>query len=102
MGGVRWWGGVGRRALLLAGIAVLLPAASGCAALHKTEVEQVAAAFGRAETDPAERCALLAATTVEAVEHDGSTTCAAALSRLELPGGTVESSQVWGTTPRSG
>lgn len=86
----------GRRVLLLATITVLLPAASACAALHQTEVEQVAAVFGRAETDPAERCTLLAPATIAAVEHDESMTCAAALSQLELPGGTVESSEVWG------
>jgi hypothetical protein len=82
------------RAGLVAGTAVAAMAVGGCANLQQPEVEQVAATFTR--SDPADRCALLAPATVAALEHDESAPCADALEALDLPGGQVMSSAVWG------
>src|SRR5215218_3514599 len=69
-------------------------AAGGCADLQQPEVEQVAAAFTR--SGPVDRCALLAPATVAALEYDESAPCADALGQVDLPGGQVVSSAVWG------
>jgi hypothetical protein len=67
---------------------------AGCAGLQQPEVEQVAAAF--TESGAVDRCVLLAPATVAALEHDESAPCADALGQLDLPGGQVVSSAVWG------
>jgi hypothetical protein len=79
---------------LVVAAAVAATAVAGCAGLQQPEVEQVAAAF--TQSGAAERCALLAPTTVTALEHDESVPCADALGQLDLPGGRVVSSVVWG------
>ena len=81
-----------------AGVLVLAASAAvlmgGCAGLQQPEVERVAAAF--TQSGAADRCALLAAATVAALEHDESAPCPDALGQLDLPGGQVVSSAVWG------
>jgi hypothetical protein len=71
-------------------------AVGGCASLEEPEVERVAGEFGRPGADAAQRCALLAPAAVLALEHDEQAPCAEALGQLELPGGEVVSSEVWG------
>jgi hypothetical protein len=83
-------------ATALVGTALLAATASGCAELHQPDVERVASAFARPGAEAADRCALLAPATVAALEHDETTACADAISELELPGGAVASSEVWG------
>ena len=82
------------RAGLVGGAVVAAMAMAGCAGLQQPEVEQVAAAF--TESGAVERCALLAPATVAALEHDESAPCADALGKLDLLGGQVVSSTVWG------
>ena len=82
------------RAGLVAATAVAAMAVGGCAGLQQPEVEQVAATF--TQSGPVDRCALLAPATVAALEHDESAPCADALGALDLPGGQVMSSAVWG------
>jgi hypothetical protein len=79
---------------LVAATAVAAVAVGGCASLQQPQVEQVAATFTR--SGPVDRCALLAPATVAALEHDESARCADALGALDLPGGQVISSAVWG------
>jgi len=94
-GAARRYGGVVRsRAGLVAAVAVVAMAVAGCADLQQPEVEQVAAAFTR--SGAVDRCALLAPATVAALEYDESAPCADALGQLDLPGGQVVSSAVWG------
>jgi hypothetical protein len=83
-----------RTALPAVSAALLLTTA--CADLQQPEVERVATAFGQAVADPAQRCALLAPTTVAALEADDAATCTTAMAELDLPGGSVESTAVWG------
>lgn len=91
----RWQGAVAPlRGGLVVAAAVAAMAAGGCAGLQQPEVEQVAAAF--TQSGPMDRCALLAPATVAAFEHDESAPCADALGVLDLPGGQVVSSAVWG------
>jgi hypothetical protein len=71
-------------------------ATSGCASLEQPEVERVAIEFARPDADAAQRCALLAPAAVRALEHDEQAPCAEALGQLELPGGDVVSTEVWG------
>jgi hypothetical protein len=75
-------------------VAVVTTAVGGCADLQQPEVEQVAAAFTRSGAD--DRCALLAPATLAALEHDESAPCPDALGQVDLPGGQVVSSAVWG------
>jgi hypothetical protein len=82
-----------RAGLVLAAVVATM-ATAGCAGLQQPEVEQVAAAF--MESGPVDRCVLLAPATVAALEHDESAPCADALGQLDLPGGQVVSSAVWG------
>jgi hypothetical protein len=81
-----------------AGVLVLAASAAvlmgGCAGLQQPEVERVAATFS--QSGAADRCSLLATATVTALEHDESAPCPDALGQLELPGGQVVSSAVWG------
>jgi hypothetical protein len=78
----------------VAATAIAAMAVGGCAGLEQPEVEQVAATF--TQSGPVDRCALLAPATVAALEHDESAPCADALESLDLPGGQVMSSAVWG------
>jgi hypothetical protein len=83
--------------LLVTAAVVVVGAATsvtGCADVQRPEVERVAATF--THSGPVVRCALLAAATVAALEHDESTPCPDALGQLDLPGGQVVSSAVWG------
>jgi hypothetical protein len=78
---------------IVAAVAAVL--IGGCASAEQPDVERVARAF--AESDAAERCALLAPATVAALEHDEAVPCGDALTQLALPeGGEVQSSVVWG------
>ena len=79
---------------LVAAVAAAAMAVAGCAGLQQPEVEQVAAAF--TQSPAVDRCALLAPATVAALEHDESASCADALGQLDLPGGQLVSSAVWG------
>lgn len=45
---------------------------------------------------PADRCALLAPTTRDALESDGPAPCPEAIEQVPLPGGAVEAVEVWG------
>ena len=78
--------------------AVLLGAAllTGCAGLQEDEVGRVAGAFEDPAATPAERCALLAPATLQTLESDESAACADAIGRVPLPGGAVETVEVWG------
>jgi hypothetical protein len=82
-----------RAGLVLAAVVATM-ATAGCAGLQQPEVEQVAAAF--TESGAVDRCVLLAPATVAALEHDESAPCAEALGQLDLPGGQLVSSAVWG------
>jgi hypothetical protein len=75
-------------------VAISAMATTGCAGLQQPEVERVAAAF--TESGAVDRCALLAPATVAALEHDESAPCAEALEQLDLSGGQLVSSAVWG------
>ncbi|MGY1634289.1 hypothetical protein ACI784_21530 [Geodermatophilus sp. SYSU D01186] len=76
----------------LAAVAVL----AGCADLQEEDVGEVAAAFEDPAGDPAQRCALLAPATLAALESEESSPCADAIEQIPLPGGGVESVEVWG------
>jgi hypothetical protein len=82
-----------RAGLMLAAVLAAM-ATAGCAGLQQPEVERVAAAF--TQSPAVDRCALLAPATVAALEHDESAPCADALGQLDLPGGQLVSSAVWG------
>jgi hypothetical protein len=79
---------------LVVAVAIAAMATVGCAGLQQPEVERVAAAF--TQSPAVDRCALLAPATVAALEHDESAPCADALGQLDLPGGQLVSSAVWG------
>jgi hypothetical protein len=78
---------------VVTGLLLLL---AGCADLQQPEVDRVAAAFAAPDADPPARCALLAPVTLAALEHDESTPCTEAIAQLELPGGALVSTAVWG------
>jgi hypothetical protein len=59
-------------------------------------VADVARAFADPAGDLGSRCDLLAPAAREALESDGSGPCADVLGDLPLPGGRVESVEVWG------
>jgi hypothetical protein len=80
--------------LALAGGAVVL--LTGCSSIQQPDVEQVATSFEDAGGDPEARCDLLAPATVAALEKDASAPCAEAIQQLPLPGGEVESVEIWG------
>jgi hypothetical protein len=82
-----------RAGLVLTAVAAAM-ATAGCAGLQQPEVERVAAAF--TESGAVQGCALLAPATLAALEHDESAPCAQALGQLDLPGGQLVSSAVWG------
>jgi len=69
---------------------------TGCAELEEDEVAGVARAFEDPAAAPANRCALLAPSTLETLEFDESVPCADAIGQVPLPGGAVESVEVWG------
>ena len=69
---------------------------TGCAGLQEGEVGRVAGAFEDPAATPAERCALLAPATLQTLESDESAACADAIGRVPLPGGAVETVEVWG------
>jgi hypothetical protein len=76
---------------------LLVPAAgvvAGCSSLSASEVRDVAAAF--AAGDPAARCALTAAGTVQTLEREEQQPCADAVGQLPLGSGEVMSVDVWG------
>jgi hypothetical protein len=81
---------------MLAAAAVIVPGLVGCADLQGPDVEQVVLAFTRPDADAASRCALLAPATLAAFEQDESTGCPQAIGRLELTGGPVRSTAIWG------
>jgi hypothetical protein len=83
---------------LIRGGTVLVVAAglAGCASTQEPEVQRVATAFEDAGGAPDARCALLAPTTLAALEQDQSASCADALGQLPLAGGQVRSVEVWG------
>jgi hypothetical protein len=68
----------------------------GCARLQEDDVGRVAAAFEDPAATPADRCALLAPSTLQTLESDESAPCADAIGQVPLPGGAVESVEVWG------
>jgi hypothetical protein len=83
-----------RWATAAAGAAVLW--VSGCGSLSTEDVEGVAGAFAGAENDPAARCDLLAANTLEAlVEHEGAR-CEDAIATMSIGSGDITSVEVWG------
>ena len=83
----RWWaaGGLALAALL-----------TGCASLEGSDVRDVASAFEDPAAAPADRCALLAPSTLETLESDESAPCADVIGQVPLPGGAVEAVEVWG------
>ena len=95
--------GAARRLVAVATLRAGLMPATALAAMATAGCAESAAAGGRAgrrdlHAVPAavDRCALLAPATVAALEHDESAPCADALGQLDLPGGQVVSSAVWG------
>jgi hypothetical protein len=77
--------------------AVLATAAlGGCAGVQEDDVGRVAGAFEDPAATPADRCALLAPSTLQTLESDESAPCADAIGQVPLPGGAVESVEVWG------
>lgn len=74
-----------------AGCAAVL---SGCASLEEDDVREVATAFEDPPTAPADRCALLAPATLAALEAEEP--CNEAIAAVRLPGGDVESVEIWG------
>jgi len=81
----------GLAALGLAATALL----TGCSGLEEDGVARVAGAFEDPAATPAERCALLAPATLQTLESDESAACADAIGRVPLPGGAVETVEVW-------
>ena len=69
---------------------------SGCASAQEPEVEKVATAFENPSGDPQARCGLLAPATLQVFEQDASAPCAQAITQVQLPGGQLQSVQVWG------
>lgn len=71
---------------------------SGCAATGSRDVERVASDFGAtvARGDARAGCALLAASTREAMGTRFGAPCEQALPRMSLPTGPVTDSAVWG------
>jgi hypothetical protein len=79
-----------------AALPVLALALAGCASASEDEVAAVAGAFADAALDAAERCGLLAPATLAVLESQESASCESVLPDLPLPGGAVESVEVWG------
>jgi hypothetical protein len=79
-----------------AALAALALALAGCASASEDEVAAVAGAFADAARDAAERCGLLAPATLAVLESQESASCESVLPDLPLPGGAVESVEVWG------
>jgi hypothetical protein len=79
-------------------VAALLATATltGCAGLEDDDVRGVASAFEDPAAAPADRCALLAPATLQTLESDESASCPDVIGQVPLPGGAVESVQVWG------
>ncbi|MGY1638769.1 hypothetical protein ACI78V_19145 [Geodermatophilus sp. SYSU D00742] len=79
-----------------AAIVPVAVALSGCASLETRDVGAVAAGFEDPTGDPAQRCSLLAPAALAALESEASAPCEDALADVPLPGGAVESVEVWG------
>jgi hypothetical protein len=78
-------------------VLLLVPAAgvvAGCSSLSAPDVRDVAAAF--AAGDPAARCAMTAASTVQTLEREEQQPCVDAVAQLPLGTGPVVSVDVWG------
>jgi hypothetical protein len=85
---------VRHRVVPLAGALVAVAGVlAGCANASEDDVRAVAAVF--AAGGPQQRCDLLAAATLTALDADGQP-CAAAIAALPLGSGAVSSVQVWG------
>jgi hypothetical protein len=82
----------GPAALVLTAAALL----TGCAGVEEAAVGRVASAFEDPAAAPAERCALLAPSTLQTLESDESAPCADVIGQVPLPGGAVEAVEVWG------
>ncbi len=82
--------------LRLAAVVLATAALGGCAGLQEDDVARVAGAFEDPGAAPADRCALLAPSTLETLESDESSPCADVIGQLPLPGGAVEAVEVWG------
>jgi hypothetical protein len=82
---------VRRRAVLLLPVAAAL---ASCSSLSTSEVRDVAAAFSAG--DPAARCAVLAAGTLQTLEREEQQPCVEAVGQLPLGSGAVVSVEVWG------
>ncbi|TFV68251.1 UNVERIFIED_ORG: hypothetical protein E4P37_00775 [Bacillus sp. AZ43] len=67
---------------------------TGCSSMQEPRVEEVARTFTDPAVDPAERCDLLAPTTLAALEEQSS--CAEAVEQLVPDGGAVTAVEVWG------
>ncbi|MGY1743971.1 hypothetical protein [Blastococcus sp. SYSU D00695] len=81
-----------------AGAAVVAAAVglSGCASAQEPDVGDVATAFADPDGDPAARCDLLVPATRAALESEEAAPCPDVVAGLSLPGGAVESVEVWG------
>ncbi len=79
-------------------VAVVLGTAllTGCSGLQEDEVGRVAGAFEDPAATPEERCALLAPSTLQTLEAEESAPCADVIGQVPLPGGAVETVEVWG------
>jgi hypothetical protein len=75
--------------VLVAGVAV-----SGCSSADEPAVRSAASAF--AGGDDRTRCELLAPSTLQSLEQDEQSSCAAAIGQLPLGSGDVVSVSVWG------
>ena len=84
-----------RRGLAAAGLAAT-SLLTGCAGLEEDDVARVAGAFEDPAAAPADRCALLAPSTLETLESDQSAPCADVIGQVPLPGGAIEAVEVWG------
>ena len=82
------------RPLLLVGSALLL--LTGCSSSQRPEVEDVATTFENPSEDPQARCALLAPSTLAALEEEASAPCEEAIGELPLEGGAVSGVEIWG------
>ena len=76
----------------------MLPLLTACSASSEPAVRAVAASFQRAvgQHDAATACALLSDEARARLESASARPCPKALPALALPGGPVESTQVWG------
>ncbi len=83
------------RGLAVVGLAATAPL-TGCAGLEEDDVGRVAGAFEDPAAAPAERCALLAPSTLQTLEAEESAPCADVIGQVPLPGGAVEAVEVWG------